>query len=363
MDYIAILILPCVSILLITYKYIHYALLKRVINKQRYEIAIFMRFFSRFVDLMSVWGYFLLIVVILGVICALFEWEWGVGIAGGGGLLLLEFSLLYTLYHLFKVIISLTNYHYHFSKYILYLRSFKDDTSTYDRRYVTSIQEYTNLKMLGIGDPSILHHDTSFTNYILNDTMDLSLVFRTEKSWKNSITKLMKNSQFILVKVDSTDGVMYEINYALTHYANKVIFLIEEKEDFAFFNNQLNDMFELPWNCSFPALAFVVDGVIEITPITNIGMSLQYCFNQMSKSIPNRLYNVDAEKLYWKAWDIYHSSGFQRWISAYEYRKKSASRLLWKSYCNGYKRAAALLKEILIQYPELKNTWSENLFL
>lgn len=40
------------------------------------------------------------------------------------------------------------------------------------------------------------------------------MVFRTERTWKNTIAKLMKKSQFILVKVDSTDGVMYEINYA-----------------------------------------------------------------------------------------------------------------------------------------------------
>ena len=100
--------------------------------------------------------------------------------------------------------------------------------------------------MLGIGDPSMLHHDTSFSDFILNDKMDLSVVFRTEKSWKNTIAKLMKKSQFILVKVDSTDGVMYEINYALTHYANKVIFLIEEKEDFALISVVLNcgPMFE-----------------------------------------------------------------------------------------------------------------------
>lgn len=218
--------------------------------------------------------------------------------------------------------------------------------------------------MFGIGDPSMLHHDTSFTDFILNDKMDLSVVFRTERSWKNTIAKLMKNSQFILVKVDSTDGVMYEINYALTHYANKVIFLIEEKEDLAFFNNRWGNIFKMSGYYSLPALAFVADGVIEISPIINIGMSLQYCFNHMSRSISNRLYDVDAEKLYWKAWDIYHSSllRFQFWAPAYEYRKKTASRLLWKSYCNGCEKAAELLKAIMDKFPELKNTWSENLF-
>lgn len=359
MDYIAILIMLGVSLFVITYKYIHYALLKRAIYKKRYEIAIFMRFFSRFVDMMSVWGYFLLILNILGIISAFLEWEWTIGFIGGVGFLLLEFSLLYTLYHLFKAIISIANYHYHFSQYILYLRSFKDDISRFDRRYVTSIQEYTNLKILGIGDPSLLYHDTSFTD-ILNDKMNLSMVFRTERTWKNTIAKLMKKSQIILVKVDSTDGVMYEINYALTHYANKVIFLTEEKEDIAFFNNQLNDIFKMSGNCSLPALAFVVDDEIEISPITNIGMSLQYCFNHMSKYIPKRLYDVDAEKLYWKAWDIYHSSRFE--APAYDRRRKLASRLLWRSYCNGCEKAAELLKTILTEYPDLKNTWSENLF-
>lgn len=153
---------------------------------------------------------------------------------------------------------------------------------------------------------------------------------------------------------------MYEINYALTHYANKVIFLTEEKEDIAFFNNQLNDIFKMSGNCSFPALAFVVDDEIEISPITNIGMSLQYCFNHMSKSIPKRLYDVDAEKLYWKAWDIYHSSRFE--APAYDRRRKLASRLLWRSYCNGCEKAAELLKTILTEYSDLKNTWSEYLF-
>ena len=348
-----------VSLFVITYKYIHYALLKRAICKKRYEIAIFMRFFSRFVDLMRIWGFFLFIFIIISLIDAIFEWEIFTFFLGGG-FLLAEISLLYMLYHLLRAIISITNYHYHFNKYVLYLRYFKDDTSTYDRRYVTSIQEYTNIKMLGIGDPSMLYHDTSFTDFILNDKMDLSVVFRTERSWKNTIAKLMKNSQFILVKVDSTDGVMYEINYALTHYANKVIFLIEEKEDFAFFNNQLNDIFKISGNCSLPALAFVADGIIEISPIINIGMSLQYCFNHMSKSIPNSLYDVDAEKLYWTAWDIYHSSRFE--APAYEHRRKFASRLLWRSYCNGYEKAAGLLKTILTEYPDLKNTWSENLF-
>ena len=112
--------------------------------------------------------------------------------------------------------------------------------------------------------------------------------------------------------------------------------------------------------CSLPAIAFVVDGVIEISPITNIGMSLQYCFNHMSRSISNRLYNVDAEKLYWKTWDICHSSGFE--APAYDRRRKLASRLLWRSYCNGCEKAAELLKTTLTQYPELKNVWSENLF-
>lgn len=50
MDSIAILIMLGVSLFVITYKYIHYALLKQAIYKKRYEIAIFMRFFSRFVD-------------------------------------------------------------------------------------------------------------------------------------------------------------------------------------------------------------------------------------------------------------------------------------------------------------------------
>lgn len=359
MDYIAILIMTGVSLFVIIYKYIHYALLKQATYKKRYEIAIFMRFFSRFVDLMRNWGFFLFILIIISLIDAIFEWEISFFFLGGG-FLLAEISLLYILYHLLRAIISITNYHYHFSKYVLYLRSFKDDTSTYDRRYVTSIQEYTNLKILGIGDPSMLHHDTSFTDFILNDKMDLSVVFRTERSWKNTIAKLMKNSQFILVKVDSTDGVMYEINYALTHYANKVIFLIEEKEDLAFFYNQWGDIFKMSGYCSLPALAFVVNGVIEISPITNIGMSLQYCFNHMSRSISNRLYNVDAEKLYWKAWDICHSSGFE--APAYDRRRKLASRLLWRSYCNGCEKAAELLKTTLTQYPELKNVWSENLF-
>lgn len=88
----------------------------------------------------------------------------------------------------------------------------------------------------------------------------------------------------------------------------------------AFFNNQWGDIFKMSGYCSLPALAFVVDGVIETPPITNIGMPLQYCFNHMSKYIPKRLYDVDAEKLYWKAWDIYHSSGFQHLVSGYIFR-------------------------------------------
>lgn len=360
MDYMAILIILCVTLTMITYKYVHYALLKWAIHKKRYEIAVSMRFFSRFVDLLNIWGIIILCVILLALFIEMvFEWD-SVSLLAIP-LMSLIIGMVYLLSHLSTAIISITNYHYHFSRYILYLRAFKDDISRFDRRYVTSIQEYTNLKMLGIGDPSMLYHDTSFID-ILNDKMNLSMVFRTERIWKNTIAKLMKKSQFILVKVDSTDGVMYEINYALTHHAKKVIFLIEEKEDFAFFNNQLNDMFDMSLNCSLPALAFVVDGVIETSPITNIGMSLQYCFNHMSKSIPNRFYDVDAEKLYWKAWDIYHSSGFRHWFFGYAYRKKFGSRLLWKSYCNGCEKAAELLKIILTEYPDLKNTWSENLF-
>ena len=360
MDYMAILIMLCVSLFSITYKHIHYALLKRAIYNKRYEIAIFMRFFSRFVDLLRIWGVFLFILFIISLIDVTFKWDIGTFFLGAG-FVLIEISLVYILYHLFKAIISITNYHYHFGEYILYLRSFKDDISAYKRRFVTAIQEYTNLKMLGIGDPSMLHHDTSFTDSVLQNDANLSVVFRTERTWKNTVTKLMRKSQFILVKVDDTDGVMYEIKYALTNYANKVIFLIEEKEDLSFLKNQLGDKFKMSEYCSsIPALAFVIDGVIEISPITNIGMSLQYCFNHMGKSISYCLHDVDAEELYWQAWDIYHSSRFE--TPTYASLRKYVCRLLWKSYCNGCEKAAELLKTTLSQYPELKNVWCENLF-
>ena len=90
-----------VSLFVITYKYIHYALLKRAICKKRYEIAIFMRFFSRFVDLMRIWGFFLFIFIIISLIDAIFEWEIFTFFLGGG-FLLAEISLLYILYHLLR---------------------------------------------------------------------------------------------------------------------------------------------------------------------------------------------------------------------------------------------------------------------
>ena len=359
MNYLAILKMTCLSLFVIIYSYIHYALLKRAIYKKQYEIAILMRFFSRFVDLMNVWGYYLFISIIISLIFATFQCDLSFLVLPCG-LLIAYFSLFYIIYHLLRAIISITNYHYHFSKYVLYLRSFKDDMSIYNQRYVTAIQKYTNLKILGIGNPSMLHHDTAFTDFISNDNANLSVVFRTERTWKNTIAKLMKRSQFILVKVDSTDGVMYEINYALTHYLNKVIFLIEENKDIDVFNKQTNNTFDGLKNCSLPLLAFWAEGKIRTSPIQNIGMSLQYCFNQMGKSISSRLYNVDAENLYWKAWDIYISSRFD--APAYDYRKRKVCILLWRSYCNGCEKAVALLKTILTEYPELKNTWSDNLF-
>lgn len=80
----------------------------------------------------------------------------------------------------------------------------------------------------------------------------------------------------------------------------------------------------------------------------------------MSEVLPEKLHKTDAEKLYWNAWDIYNSSRFE--APAYARRREKAALMLWKSYCNGCNKAAGLLNTILTKYPELKNTWSENLF-
>lgn len=240
---ITIIILICV--LVICFKHIYFKILKRAIQKQYYNTAISMRFFSRFVSVLGLWGVVFLIIFVLGLF---FEGILKVGFVGAFGaviMIIAPISIIYLLSHLLKAIVSITNYHYHFSKYILYLRSFKEDKSNFDRRNIIPIQQYTNLKYLGIGDPNLLYLDT--THFSLSEQkIDFSLVFRTDKTWKRTITKLMKNSQFILVKVDSTDGVMFEISYALSHFAFKTIFLIEEKDDLEFLNKISGDKLEIP---------------------------------------------------------------------------------------------------------------------
>lgn len=327
-----------------------------------------MRIFSRFISILGKWAIVFLSLFILGLFFeGVLQWNF-VGIFGAVMFYMVQISIIYNLSHFLKALVSIVNYYYHFSKYVLYLRSFKKDQTDFDRRFIIPIQQYTNLKYLGIGDPNLLYLDT--THFSLSDNkIDLSLVFRTNKSWKRTITKLMKNSQFILVKVNATEGVMFEISCALSLFAYKTIFLIEKKDDLEFFNKILGGTYKIP-NLSLPSLIYIKDEKIKTFSISNIGVSLQLCLNEMRDFLPKELHEINASKLYWDAWDIIHETNNLK-LLLLEYiisfrgnmsnRYEKAAIMLWKSYCNGYTPSLKLLKIILNRYPDLKGIWNQNL--
>ena len=359
-------------LLLIIYKWVHFKILKNAIENNKDRLAIFLRFFSRNADWVGLLGILTLASFLLAIVCE-FIWE-----DAGLFVMAIPFGFLlytswYLLYNLFTAIISITNFHFYFSKYVLYLRSFDCDKSCSDRQNVVAIQEYTNLKFLGIGSPEMLYHDDqSFWNKLVEDNrhpLDISLLYRSNKRWQNTVRKLMQRSQLILIKVNSTEGVKYEIDYALNHYSQKIIFFIEKKEDLYFFETLLDKSYKLDNIESFPALAFVNENNVKIYSIatTNIGVVLQQCLNSMREYLPKSLYEIDAAELSRMACNMYYEDSGSD--SAKERRRKKALLLLWKSYCNGYTPAKHLLKD-MCGYSIFggdysffhKGKWCENLF-
>lgn len=352
-------------LVLILYKWVHFKILKKAIKKNKDKLAIFLRFFSRNVAWIGLLGILTLASFLLAIVCE-FIWE-----DAGLFVMAIPFGFLvytswYLLYNLFTAIISVTNFHFYFNKYVLYLRSFDYDNSCSDRQNIIAIQEYTNLRFLGIGSPAKLYHDDqSWWNKQIDGeshSLDLSLVYRSNKGWQNTVRNLMKRSQFILIKVNSTDGVKYEIDYALKHYSQKIIFLIEEKEDLCFFETLLDKSYKLDNIKSVPALAYVTKNNITICSFAtiNIGIVLQQCFNALRDYIPKSLYEIDAAELSRLACNMYYDDSGS--VTARERRRKKALLLLWKSYCNGYTPAKHLLEDMRGYGDFFRAKWCENLF-
>lgn len=177
MDYISISKVILISIIVIYFKHLYFKLLRKAIQKQYYNTAISMRIFSRFISILGKWAIVFLSLFILGLFFeGVLKWNF-VGIFGAVMFYMVQISIIYNLSHFLKALVSIVNYYYHFRKYVLYLHSFKKDQTDFDRRFIIPIQQYTNLKYLGIGDPNLLYLDT--THFSLSDNkIDLSLVFR-----------------------------------------------------------------------------------------------------------------------------------------------------------------------------------------
>ena len=140
------------------------------------------------------------------------------------------------------------------NSFAIYLRSFRSD-SINTVPNVTSISSLINnlYPIYEIGNP----HEvlTIFRRHIT--------IYKTDEDWQDSVTELKNNAKIILLRLDGTEGLSWEIN-SIKKHLNKVLFIAYDETSYNEFmsmlhRNTIEEYTSFPVINNFPSIIWKHD--------------------------------------------------------------------------------------------------------
>lgn len=139
--------------------------------------------------------------------------------------------------------------------YALYLRSFRSDKGLL-KKPMRSIMSLIRCfyPTYAIGNP--------------NETVSLFKraisIYKTDTDWKNAVSEYKENAKIIILKLDGTDGLLWEVKSIIEHLS-KVLFIAEEKETYEQFviktrQNEIAIFDSFPSLSNFPSIIWNQNG-------------------------------------------------------------------------------------------------------
>lgn len=106
--------------------------------------------------------------------------------------------------------------------YALYLRSFRGEKGT-QHSFTRSILSMTRClyPIYSIGDPNE-------TISLFNRTIK---IYKTDNDWKNAVSEYKEKAKIIILKLDGTDGLLWEVKSIMGHLS-KILFVVEDKNSY-----------------------------------------------------------------------------------------------------------------------------------
>lgn len=105
--------------------------------------------------------------------------------------------------------------------FVLFLRSFTYDKNRQDVELLGVIQKtyskYTRAMVMRIGDP----------NTILSSRSNIDTYYLPVTDWKGELSKLIRRSKYVVIVLDTSEGVMWEVFNNL-EYSDKYIYYIHD---------------------------------------------------------------------------------------------------------------------------------------
>lgn len=141
------------------------------------------------------------------------------------------------------------------SSYALYLRSFRSDKGM-QKKPIRSIMSLIRCfyPTYAIGNP--------------NETVSLFKraisIYKTDNDWKNAVSEYKDNAKIIILNLDGTDGLLWEVKSIIGHLS-KVLFIAEEKESYEQFvikarQNEIGIIDSFPSLSDFPSIIWNQNG-------------------------------------------------------------------------------------------------------
>lgn len=100
-----------------------------------------------------------------------------------------------------------------------------------------------------IGDP----------NSAVPTTLSTSGIYASDSEWKSVVGKMVKKSKLILLRIMDTDGCKWELNYCVSEYLHKTIFLIAEEKHVSLLQEHIKNL-----NVELPNVALLNNGCVAL---------------------------------------------------------------------------------------------------
>lgn len=119
-------------------------------------------------------------------------------------------------------------------RYVLYLRSFKDDVKTPFDNSLSEFYKSKDIEIIQVADPSKASYNKLFQG---------KNMFILSPDWKKELSYCIENAEHITLCIGSSEGVQWEM-YSNLQHLNKYLFYVPEKAVLSELLNQTNQDYE-----------------------------------------------------------------------------------------------------------------------